>query len=1445
MKGYSESQLGRIDVELKEAVCDSLVNTLVGRVSGMDERGRMLCGRSPCRNIVAGQLLPRYGRSGEDETSDIRISSIGVDFVIAADSEVAVQVTPRFSVYLRVLPLWKDFVAGGGQLDFDFRLRNSVQQEIDSAIKTNRGLALKKAGVDRPDWKSLSESERATVRTRRAEILARVREQAYAEHGIELVQSGTEEYSGLSDPATDESIADPDSEDEVASQPAPVSRLLREGRRIPLDLIDAAHIPGKWKRLDLRPPTLELGSDDSKEELKSKVEAYNRSLGRFVADELENWVCGEGADLVWRDVRVVPGDALSEEAWSATTKRLASVPVDSSRVVPDLSDVVTKVDRQREFINPNRLSFRVALDNQSAVLAPRDALARCNTIFGIGLSLQMPAMAHRPMRLDRVRPSYRFRDYLNYPGIGLNCGIVATRNEDELRLESTIAPRFAQPRMVARQIDVPFQFSVLRNPEFDVSLLRRLPAAYRSWIDQQEKRVTPSVVAGVDTYDAKLESAELRKDLSLQRAESQYIERGIELLTASKAAADQIQNSAESDESVLANRAAPWRAWVMTNEAFASQHREDPDRGWRLFQMAFILAHIPVFASRMAEWRDYHDEFLDEDSASLLYFPTGGGKSEAFYGALLFAMFLDRLRGKDRGITALIRYPLRLLTLQQAQRLLKLVVHAEVVRRRNEAGKWPFEIGFWVGRQNTPNWYGAFRSEVPLFGDPNHPDDEWMDDDAARGQAGERAGRYVEALDAYNKIPECPTCGRRTGLRRDERETPNGKRIAIVCFNLNCDWNQEHGGIHTLPFLLTDDAIYSRVPCIILGTIDKLAMLGQYTGTVSRILGMFGLARWMDSHGNLIYPRREEQLRSGPAQEGCRPVFPAYSNGNVVFVDPFPSLIIQDEAHLLEESLGTFSGLFETLLEKVFGDIAEMAGDKLKVARRWSKNGWTGPRMAKVIAATATIAAPDRQLETLYQRRPLRFPCAGSDIYHSFFAEPEAPPTKNRERELLAQTLPIHRAPEATAPWMRLYMSLMTNDATHTVTTVAVLATFHSILTETWDGLLDEGKRANTVAALRSNTSRDEQGEWRRAAIDRAVNAERFEDVIALVDLHRIALTYVTNKKGGDQIIDALGTAVERNHRRLGRLQMPFDSRLISGGIDMKQIQAIMVDAETSFEDAEYPEISSTVRNIVATSAISHGVDVDRFNSMFFAGLPSDIAEYIQASSRVGRRHVGFVMLLPTPQNRRDRYVVETHDVFHRFLERMIPPPAVERWAENAIKRTLASQVQAWAMLREGQEFLSLADDRKHTVVQMDQVSRVRSMAKYDHVGFCEELTNFVLQSIGFNGRGVAGLGAPAYDDFYRGLIEDQVEKFAKDLAGRATIAQLRDYWNDIPAFRPPMTSLRDVDEAGYIVAAARDPLATGRSTNVDRDDLVAVMKAIRQQRGVGSELDADGGQDG
>jgi hypothetical protein len=1445
MKGKSSRELDRIDVELKEAVCDALVNSLVNRVTGADERGRTLLGSSPRRGIFAGQLLPRFDSSGnDDETTDIRIAAAGIDLVAVAGNDATMHVIPRYSIYVRVIPHWRDLVAGGGELEFDFRLRATIQQQIDDAIRTERTRALQAAGVDRPDWRGMDETKRSAVRALRAQILADVRKKAYAAHGIKLL-SGEPDASTTDIQPIGGPVADPNKPDDSAPPAPPIARLVREGRDIPLHLVDPASLPGKWRRLDLQLPTLEFKFGASETDVNASVDAYNATLTHAVAAQLETWVVGEGATEAWRDVSVQPGDTLTEAAWNAAMDALAALPVDRDRVIPDLSRVALKVERQTDFVDPNRLSMRVMLDNQSMELMPLDSRGRCNTIFNSGLSIVLPKAAHHPLRLDRVEPSYRFRDHLDYPAIGLNCGVQAETVGDDLILRTTPAPRFSQPRIVARNIHVPYQFGVLKDPEFDISLLLALPKSYSVWINEQETRLKDTVSAGLEPADAAIEVARLHKDIAAQRAEARYIERGVELLIASKKAYDALCGGGAGDRDALVRRAAPWRAWTMTNEAFALRDAYDATRGWRLFQMAFVLAHVSVFASRMEEWRDYHDRLLDEDGVSLLYFPTGGGKSEAFYGTLLFAMFLDRLRGKERGVTAMIRYPLRLLTLQQAQRLLKLVVRAEMVRKRHNVGAWPFEIGFWVGSQNTPNHYREFRTEIPLVGDPDFVDDDDLDGETGDDAQRDRGRRYVEAREAYDKIPNCPVCGEPTGLRRDEADGPFGKRAVILCFNDRCDWNREHGKRQPLPFLLTDDAIYARAPAIVLGTVDKLAMLGQNTNTICKVLGMFGLARRIDRCGNLANPRSQEDLKRDPAADQSFNVYPAYADGKRVFHDPFPSLIIQDEAHLLEESLGTFSGLFDTLLDTTFEEIAEIAGDGLEVARRWTGDGWDTPRMPKIIAATATISAPERQLETLYQRVPLRFPYPGPDLYHSFFAEPAAPPAWNVARVRLAASLPFAQAPEQTAPWMRLYVSLMTNDATHTVTTVGVLAAFHGIITSLWDGMLDETRRPAAIAAVRAAVSPGVAGDWHRAAIDRAVTEGREDDLLALIDLHRIALAYVTNKKGGDQIIDALSAAVEQEHRRVGRPHAAFDSRLISGGIDMKDIQAVMEAAETSFAGDDYPDVARTVRNIVATSAISHGVDVDRFNSMFFAGLPSDIAEYIQASSRVGRTHVGFVMLLPTPQSRRDRYVVETHDIFHRFLERMIAPPAVERWAENAIKRAMASYVQAWAMLRESREFILKDDARKYEVAHMDQVSRLAALEQRDHLAFTGALVAFMLRASGFAGKGPSRLGSPHYEEFYRGLVNKQVENFARDISARGTISSLRDYWKDLPIFKPPMTSLRDVDEAGYIVAAGRDPLARGKSTDVDRRDLAKVMRAIRTQRGSASEMDADGGSNG
>jgi hypothetical protein len=1439
MLELEQQALRNIDQELKEAVCNALVNMTVIKVTGSGVEGETLYCPSPRRMIVSGLLLPRFDRNQQDDTSDIKIAAIGMDFQVHATSNVEATVLPNFSVYVRVLPDWDELRNVNLGLDIEFQIQTAVQSAIDARNRQLRDERYVAAGVDRPQWASLTRDQKQQIRNTRNRIQQEVTIAAYLEQGIHL-EPGDELIASHI-----QSIAEAETSPEPAEARLRIDRLLQRGRIIPHQLLEPADSPPKWKRIDLNLPEFRWNIQRGAAEISTQLTDYCALLRQAVTDQVTEWLNSpDGIRNAWRNLRVSPSDVISADAWNTYRIRAQAMPIPFDELLPKVDGVSIEIDRILDYTNPQIASVRVTLDNGTEEIVDRLSRTKTDTLFNTKLTVKIPNNAHVPLKLDRVEPSYRFRNFLAYHAIGLNCGIENAINGDDLVLTTTWAPRFVQPRVIPRYIDLPITFSALSSDTLDLTELLTLPRNYEDWAREELSRLRNVVREGLDHEQAELETRRLELDISAQRQEAQFIERGIRLLLDSQFAYRQInaERSAERREELL-RLSAPYRAWLLTNRSFFHRDRQSATRGWRLFQLAFILAHVPTIASRMEEYRNYQNPLIDEEAASLLYFPTGGGKSEAFYGTLLYAMFVDRLRGKNRGVTAMIRYPLRLLTLQQGQRLLKLVAQAEILRETENIGNWPFEIGFWVGGKNTPNRYSEVPAAVPLSNDAEHTNDERLEENFRNLTDRERraAAKYREFRASYNKVQECPICNSVTGLRRFQSEGETAKRLAIVCFNTECRHNLVFGLGAPLPFLLTDDTIYQRSPAILLGTIDKLAMLGQSTSTIRQLIGMFGLARGIGSTGHLISPPVDRSTEERLREDGYSPAYPAFTNGERIFHDPFPSLIIQDEAHLLEESLGTFSGLFDTLLENVFKKINNIAGRELSVALKWNGQDWGTPRMPKVIAATATISNPDRQLEVLYQRRVLRFPCPGSDIYRSFYSEPERAPIVNSERVQLENSRGLNASPEQTAPWMRLFVSIMTNGATHTVTAVAILSSFHTIITQLWNGILNDDTRVETIRSLRNFQGNDFGSSWREAAIDRSLNENRHSEVMALIDLHRIALAYVTNKKGGDQVMDALISAVKQRHRLINENIDDFNSRLISGGIEMKEIQQIMEQAEESNPNHPYRGLQSLIRSIVATSAISHGVDVDRFNSMFFAGLPSDIAEYIQASSRVGRTHVGFVILVPTPQSRRDRYVVETHDIFHRFLERMIAPPAVERWAENAIRRVLASLVQAWITLQEANDFVRASVGEKSNVDSCDNTASISASARNRYVEVTEEMGNFILRSIGFEGRGETRYGEPVYRELYRSLVMREVSNFANSLRTLNTPMKFYEYWKD-PAseFKPPMTSLRDVDEAGIIAGGAFDMYSQGADRRINQEQLATVMKAIRNQRGSVAEMDFD-----
>ncbi|AFE05821.1 helicase domain-containing protein [Corallococcus coralloides DSM 2259] len=1431
--------------EAKEGMTDALVNMTASLCSGEGPEGEFIRGRRPERAFVSGFLLPRHGPTGDDETTDIRIALIGLDTQIVKSASGMLLVQPSFSVYVRTLPSWAELQ------DPRFELKPTAQltREWDRKIKADHSerylTKLKEHGLKDGRDPDLSKEERAERRALRKKLQAEAYKETLQAFGIELKQpqgsdSGTAiepkpganaEAEPIEPPETTEgddaqSHAEPATSPPGEMTPGPI-----DARSYPLHMLRDLDIPMKWRRILLTLPTFEwnLTHDEGREEA---LEKYAQHLHLAIQQGVQAWLdTPEGRRDAWRNVRMKPHDWQAESSWAAFLDKVRQEPPKLDALLPDFQRTRLAISQLPDFTNPSRLSLRVALENNNQELQRHQASFKCPGLFQVKLSVTLPCNVHRPLHLDRVEPSYRFRDHLLYDAMGLNCGAYSFRQGEKILLETTWAPRWVQPRIEPRSIDVETSFAALAAPDFQVERLRQIASRYREWILDQQTRLPVDIAKQLTPEHAATKQEDFAADVEGWTREADLIDTGVTVLAESKAAYDAHPGSPQ---------AAPWRAFVLMNRAFYERDGKNPKRGWRLFQLAFVLTHVPCLASRLPEFERYHDPVRDEDTASLLYFPTGGGKSEAFYGTLVFALFLDRLRGKLRGVTALVRYPLRLLTLQQAQRLMRLLVRAELVRRQEKLGEWPFEIGFWVGSNNTPNRASEI-TDVPFVSDSTHPDDRGLDPDALPAGADEDFARaYTEARAAFNKIPLCPICSEATGLRRIRGHGEHGLRVAIVCFNDTCGWNKAHPGTPRteLPFLLTDDTIYHRAPSVILGTVDKLALIGQRSETITRVLGMFGLARWITQDGHLHSPRKREELRNGPSADNCSPVFPSYHQGQRVFRDPFPSLIIQDEMHLLEESLGTFAGLFETTLEAVLRRIESAYGDKLEVARSRMRPG-APARMPKVIAATATVSDPARQLEAIYQRSALLFPRPGPDIHSSFFAIPQEPPQANTDRIRMKDELGPALAPEKTSPWMRLYVSIMTNGANHTVTTVSVLSAFHLVVTRIWRGLINPASRLETAQQLIAAVSLGRAGAWRRTALEALVKDGHFDRLIALVDLHRVAITYVTNKKGGDQVIDALDFQVRRDHDRAGLdIGAEFPSKLISGGVDMAVIQEIMKLAEKQpTPGAPYPDINEegTLRNVVATSAISHGVDVERFNSMFFAGLPSNVAEYIQASSRVGRTHVGFVILVPTPQSRRDRYVVETHDIFHRFLERMIDPPAVERWAAHALSRTLPSIIQAWAMVEEATYFGPLPDNQKHESRSYDVIRTLTTGLLGAPEQFRQNLTRFVHSAFGMDGRGPNGLGRPSYTQFYAELISKRIQNFLTQLREEPSAGQLHEFWEDPRnGFMKPMTSLRDVEESGWIVGSPFHPPA----------DIKTVMDFVRGRLKIAANQADEGAQD-
>ena len=346
------------------------------------------------------------------------------------------------------------------------------------------------------------------------------------------------------------------------------------------------------------------------------------------------------------------------------------------------------------------------------------------------------------------------------------------------------------------------------------------------------------------------------------------------------------------------------RSWVVRSNRleleapFDRPTYGDHHRTWRPFQLAFILMNLNAVANPDCPERDIVD---------VIWFPTGGGKTEAYLGLSAFTMFLRRLRDPSHaGTTILMRYTLRLLTTQQFQRAASLICACEMIRRRESPllGEERYSIGLWVGSEVTPN---SERAAVEAL---------------RRLQSGEGANKFI--------MLSCPWCGAAMGPHRLRQSTrskgyrmlAHPARVRLVCEDPDCDFSSGDG----LPLCVIDEHIYSHPPTLLIGTVDKFAMLAFQPESRK----LFGL--------DTAYPP--------------------------------PELIIQDELHLISGPLGSLVGHYETAIDELC-----TTSDEGKRVR------------PKIIGSTATISRASSQVRGLYGRDVTLFPPQALRAGDSFFAE--------------------------------------------------------------------------------------------------------------------------------------------------------------------------------------------------------------------------------------------------------------------------------------------------------------------------------------------------------------------------------------------------------------------------------------------------------------------------
>ena len=748
--------------------------------------------------------------------------------------------------------------------------------------------------------------------------------------------------------------------------------------------------------------------------------------------------------------------------------------------------------------------------------------------------------------------------------IGHNCSV--TWSTDHQIVETTFIPQ-----QDIKDVTTIFSVSTIENSLYIhnlsvwglskgnvISNLRQFVAKYKNWIDEQilgnNKLIGDPKKVGERLIKRQLENYErLRGSIELLNDETVF-------------RAFQIANTAMLIQFIISSE----KDFAKEEKELSSVPRNFDNKDLNYFrdydaekfkyypfQLAFVLLSIDGII--------HHNSRARKETVDLIWFPTGGGKTEAYLAVTAFTIAYRRIINQTgyEGTTVIMRYTLRLLTAQQFERASKLISALEFLRNQNEFKKElktePISIGLWVGQASTPN----------KIEDANKALREINDECEKRDRLGNLSGDPLSKN--IFQMSSCPWCGTKLvskGLSSSGKEIwkygfkSKKNDFIINCINPECFFSTR------LPIQVIDEVLYKYPPTLLFGTVDKFAMLAwQEEGY-----------KFFNSHNDALPPE----------------------------------LIIQDELHLLSGPLGSITGIYESVIELLC-----------------TKNG----RCPKIIASTATTRNTRQQVSQLYGNREVNiFPPSGISYDDSYFAIESKEESKRR------------------------YIGFMPTGKTTIDTQLQILA--HLLVA-----------RLEVYACKELSQSTDYY--W---SIVSYYNS--------LKDVGKI------RNKVGDEVSNFTSTL----QNRLSQLFQPFDSykfnfngildrtEELTGRVDSSSIKAILKEMEKPFEESsiEFSQKGNTylkdvIDLILATNMFSVGIDISRLNIMLLNGMPKNVAEYIQASSRIGRKTKGLALTLFDPNRAREKSYFEHYKSFHQAFYKSIAPLSVTPFTENTIDKMLSS----------------------------------------------------------------------------------------------------------------------------------------------------------------------------